>query len=346
LLGYFLRGILGVVLGGISGLVLVPIINWLWIRYIFPYLVNEYFAKKNNRPKNAANGPMKLHMCTDKITALMAADFFNRLMTNRLPTMGPSITLAADETEFVNKITPNVSPGDPIVNFTTSLHPKRGRWAVLQVANNIIGKYKSMLKSGPEIIEVRIKFPVIKPGHGATEQEIEKADKVNTLMENTVGFLKQQMAIKAIGVIMAQGISNDGKLFRLDSSWGGASAHTTPIVEASDKSRKIADVEVEDVDAPELGGEDEGYNDSAMTTSDGLAGRKSGQIELNRNPGGIMMSSRLMDLKISGDEQNSISSDYKTMHVPIISSIVPKVSNIITVTPQMLKDMLGEAYLN
>ena len=150
----------------------------------------------------------------------------------------------------MNKITPNVSAGDPIVNFTTSLNPKRGKWAVLQVANNVIGKYKGILKGGPEPMEVRIKFPIIKPGKEATKQEIEKADKVNTLMENTVGFLKEQMAIKTIGVLMFEGVSNDGKLIRGDSSWGGASAHTTPIVEATIKSQEIADLEPEDVDAP------------------------------------------------------------------------------------------------
>jgi len=58
------------------------------------------------------------------------------------------------------------------------------------------------------------------------------------------------------------------------------------------------------------------------------------------------MNSHLMKLNISGDDQNSNGFDEEGMTADIIRGVVPQVSQIVTVTPDMLKTMLGEGYLN
>jgi len=63
--------------------------------------------------------------------------------------------------------------------------------------------------------------------------------------------------------------------------------------------------------------------------------------------GGIDMNSNLMNLKISGDATNRQQRmDDHAMITPMIEGVVPKVSGIVTVTPEMLKNILGEGYLN
>jgi len=72
---------------------------------------------------------------------------------------------------------------------------------------------------------------------------------------------------------------------------------------------------------------------------------KQGHIELIHNPGGITMNNRLMQLKITGETQNRAIDD-TAMVVPVIRGLVPRVSGIVAVTPDMLKAMLGTGYLN
>ncbi len=63
--------------------------------------------------------------------------------------------------------------------------------------------------------------------------------------------------------------------------------------------------------------------------------------------GGIDMNSGLMQLKITGETQNRIwQGNDNAMSASIIESVVPQVSKIVIVTPEMLKDMLGTGYLN
>jgi len=68
--------------------------------------------------------------------------------------------------------------------------------------------------------------------------------------------------------------------------------------------------------------------------------------------GGIDMSSRLMQFNLTGDRQNSIEFDDRAVETPlmaslqVINAVAPHVSQIVSVTPDMLKEMLGEGYLN
>jgi hypothetical protein len=62
--------------------------------------------------------------------------------------------------------------------------------------------------------------------------------------------------------------------------------------------------------------------------------------------GGIDMSSRLMKLKITGDTQNRMDITDNAMSGNVIQGVIPQVSGIVEVTPDMLKVMLGEGYLN
>ena len=63
--------------------------------------------------------------------------------------------------------------------------------------------------------------------------------------------------------------------------------------------------------------------------------------------GGIDMNSQLMQLNFTGDDQNKIGShDYAMLSGDIIKVVDPQVSGIVTVTPDMLKNMLGESYFN
>ena len=61
--------------------------------------------------------------------------------------------------------------------------------------------------------------------------------------------------------------------------------------------------------------------------------------------GGINMSSRLMQLRVKGDEHRVAIYD-NPMTVSAVKGISPQVSRIVPVTSDMLKDMLGEGYLN
>jgi len=62
--------------------------------------------------------------------------------------------------------------------------------------------------------------------------------------------------------------------------------------------------------------------------------------------GGINMNSRLLQLDVAGEDQNNIGMSDNAMSGAIIKGIVPHVSEIVTVTPNMLKAMLGAGYLN
>jgi len=62
--------------------------------------------------------------------------------------------------------------------------------------------------------------------------------------------------------------------------------------------------------------------------------------------GGIDMNSRLLRLNVSGETQNRMTTSDQAMVLPVIYGVKPKVSQIVTVTPEMLKDMLGSGYLN
>jgi len=63
--------------------------------------------------------------------------------------------------------------------------------------------------------------------------------------------------------------------------------------------------------------------------------------------GGIDMSSRLLKLNVTGEDQNKMESlDNAAMSADFIKGVVPQVSQVITVTPEMLKTILGVGYLN
>lgn len=81
-------------------------------------------------------------------------------------------------------------------------------------------------------------------------------------------------------------------------------------------------------------------NDNAMVSSQNEVLKK------GFDKGGIDMNSRLMKLNITGESGNRIRFDDHAQLGTVIKGIVPQVSNIVTVTPEMLKDMLGEGYLN
>ncbi len=77
-----------------------------------------------------------------------------------------------------------------------------------------------------------------------------------------------------------------------------------------------------------------------------IKGGDDAQISFHRK-GGIDMNSRLMQLNVTGDTtQNRVARYDMAMLGPVINGLVPQVSQIVTVTPEMLKDMLGEGYLN
>ena len=58
------------------------------------------------------------------------------------------------------------------------------------------------------------------------------------------------------------------------------------------------------------------------------------------------MNSRLMQLKIRGEDHDQSVNEESAIVMPVIKGVIPKVSGIVSVTPQMLKDMLGVNYLN
>ncbi len=69
------------------------------------------------------------------------------------------------------------------------------------------------------------------------------------------------------------------------------------------------------------------------------------QLALKKE-GGIDMNSRMMQLKVTGDSDNTILAQDHAMSVVAIGGVVPSVSEIVTVTPEMLKIMLGSGYMN
>ena len=62
--------------------------------------------------------------------------------------------------------------------------------------------------------------------------------------------------------------------------------------------------------------------------------------------GGIDMNSRLMQLTETGDRPRRFDVGDSAMSGNVINAVIPRVSGIVTVTPQMLKTMLGSGYLN
>jgi len=84
---------------------------------------------------------------------------------------------------------------------------------------------------------------------------------------------------------------------------------------------------------------------SMTGTDNAQISKELGHVKLNK-PGGITMNSRWMQLKVTGEDQYRVGNDDNSMTIPVIKGVVPKVSGIITVTPDMLKAMLGKGYLN
>ena len=310
LLGHYLAlGPLGVAL------------NVFWISNIVPFLYARHYRKKIGRPKNAGHSTFQLFIAAPELIHETQRNFFSRIMTNRFSTIGPTAVLSGDpKKNFTSRYASDVNPNAIILRFYLSHKKNEGRMGVSQTTFPVVSVFTKGIKGSAETKDVEINVP---HEPDATLEEIE-------LMDNTVGFLGQLLASKKIGVEMAKEASLDGRLFNLSSTLSSAGVYTTSINSMSAEARKMLDSGRE-----KMNGRNNGNGHS----------EKQGHIELIHNPGGITMNNRLMQLKITGETQNRAIDD-TAMVVPVIRGLVPRVSGIVAVTPDMLKAMLGTGYLN
>jgi hypothetical protein len=298
--------------GGLLGTAL----NVVWITNVFPFLATELYRKMMGRPAYGRDSPFGLFIAAPSVIASTQRNFFSRILTNRLGSIGPRAIHAGDPTtDFVADHASDQVRGDINIRFALKHRANEGRMGVGQATypqTAIIGT--NMFRGRPEKVDVIIEVP---HDEGATNNEI-------SLLDNTVGILGLMIAAKAIGVEMAKVASFDGRLFDLAYTFSSAGVHTTQINPIKEEAREILNSRRQEVPSESVSA------DPAQTSS--------------RN-GGINMSSRLMNLKISGNVENR-SGVVGDASISAIQGVIPRVSGIVTVTPDMLKAMLGASYLN
>jgi len=306
--------------GGMPGLLIGALFDVFWITEIVPYLATKLYRKMIGRPANGRLAPFDLFIAAPPVIASTQRNFISRIMTNRLKSIGPAAIYGENPMEdFTATHASDQKRGDINLRFSLQHRTIEGRMGVGQATypqTAIFGT--DFIRGRPEMIEVVVQVP---------HEEDDTPNEIN-LMDNTVGMLGLMIASKAIGVEMARVASWDGRLFNLAYTFSSAGVHTTQINPISQEAVKI--MEGPDKRQVQLNF----AADSAMRSLDN-----------HNNPGGIDMNSRLMKLKITGETENRYRFNDKVQG-PIIKGIVPQVSGIVTVTPDMLKAMLGAGYLN
>jgi hypothetical protein len=198
------------------------------------------------------------------------------------------------------------------------------------------------LKPGVNFTEIRVRNTAKEGDFNRVWTILNQAQSENKLMDDTIGTLGLMIAAKTVGVQMAVVASNDGKWFDLKSTFSSAGTHTTQVDPVSDEAREMLGEDIEEtVDAAQTV-----QVDQTVQHSDDARGSLVTTKVNSDHPGGISMNSRLMRLKITGEDQSRAGNVDNVAFIPVIKGIVPKVSAIVTVTPDMLKAMLGTGYLN
>ena len=326
-------------------------LDLIWIKYVVPFLTTEFLRKKSGRYAYGRDAPFKLFIAALPVISSTQRYFFSRILTNRFTSMGPSAIYYEDPMEdFVAAHASDQSRGDINLKFSLTHRKSEGRMGVNQATfpqTAIMGT--SIFKGRPEVIDVLVNVP----------QEKDASKEENSLLDNTIGVLGLMIAAKTIGVEMARVASYDGRLFNLSSTFSSAGVHTTQINPIVEEVRKILDsgrekpvtkpaeiVEPVQLKIPFVSGhrvkssrprsvEPVLTADNAMGTSPSL-----------QSPGGIAMDSRFMKLKVRGEMSHQKNMTDNAMLILSVQGMIPRVTGILPVTPDMLKTMLAEGYLN
>ena len=321
------------------------VLNVTWITCIVPFLISETYNKIIGRPAFSRDAPFDLFIAGPPVIASTQRNYFSRILTNRLKSIGPAAIYAQDPTtDFVADYASDQKRGDVDLKFSFAHKRNQGRMGVNQATyprTAIFGT--SIIQGGPEIIDAVIDVPY---DEDASKEEIQ-------FLEDSEGALLMMIAAKKIQVEMAKIASWDGRLFNLSSTFSSAGVHTTQINAISEEARKILDsgrekalnghtvvlpfkvVDIGNKQNRPKGEETELVGSHAMTSL----------LEAH-HPGGITMNNRLMKLKITGDIQSQDTREDSALLPLMITGVIPQVSGVITVTPGMLKNILGVGYQN
>ncbi len=311
------------------GILLNVAINVFWISVLVPVLAANFYRKRIGRPKNGGYGTFQLFIAAKAIIHKTQRNFFSRIMTNKFSLMGPTEPLGGDpEIDFTANYASAVKAGDIILRFFLAHKENEGSMGVNQTVYPKTEVFGPTIKGKAQILNVEIKVP---HEEGAGKDEIR-------LMDNTVGVLGEMIAAKTIGVEMSRIASWNGRFFDTAFTISSAGVYTTRLNPISEEARMILDSGREKTVAE--------ITDETIVPLRLAGDNAMGSLSNDHNPGGINMNSRLMRLKITGDLQNRIEMDKNLTSEPVINGVVPKVSQIVTVTPDMLRAMLGEGYLN
>jgi hypothetical protein len=354
-----------------------------WLSNLVPFLVARYYRSKIGRPEDAGHNNFKLFIAGPDVVNETQRNFFSRLMTNKLGLIGPVGTWGGNpETNFTARYASDVDPNSIILRFFLAHKPYVGKMGVNQTGFPVTETFGPTFGGKAEIIDVKIN---VHHPEGASKEETNLMDntvgflgmmlaskQIGVTMGDEASFggrlFNLAYTFSSAGVYTTQinPISEEarkmldsgreviGPAIEDDSVVVPAKMEIPDAAEQKQLELKYIRYRARQKQAEESAVDEQKrielkylrYRARQKREQELLANQAMKPMTRIRNPGGIDMNSRLMQLKVTGEDQRGIGSMDNSMIGPMIRGLVPQVSGVITVTQDMLKEMLGAGYLN
>lgn len=293
-------------------------LDWLFTKYIFPFLTSEVFARWHGLPRFGRLGARKLFVSAPQHIGRMQRNFLSRLFANGLASTSPAAIHDADPVrDLVAEHASDVARGDIFLNLVLEHSRGNGAMSLRQATFPKTGAFAGSAwlrgRAGHEDVLVRV------PDMGDKRRQ--------DIVDATLGQFGLMIAAKVIGVTMSMRASWRGRLWNPGESWSRAGVHTTPTpTGVTPRAQEI------------LSGHGRSGSDLAQSSTGTRAGieRRSAK---DFTPGGIDLDARQIRIDETAGPAGAATGISVTAEtavegfVPIVGPVVPVLSGVTLPSP-------------